>query len=122
MTDVQNPSEQTNGAPKAAVWRATPELDVYESSGELWILLDVPGATAESVNVQVTGTELLVRAEQARSQHRDDATLTVFERRIELPTEVDANSAAAELRDGVLEIKLAKSSAARRVKIPVNTN
>lgn len=122
MSDLQNQTKETNGALKPAAWRATPELDVYESGSEFWILLDVPGASAESVNVQVTGTELFVRAEQTASQHRDDVPVTVFERRLELPADVDASSAVAELRDGVLEIKIAKSSAARRVQIRVNTN
>lgn len=122
MSETQNPISKTNGAPQVPTWRATPEMDVYESGSEFWIVLDVPGASAESVNVQVLGTQLYVRAEQAPSQQRGDVALTLFERRLELPAEVDASSAVAELRDGVLEIKIAKSSAARRVKIPVNAN
>lgn len=122
MSDLQNQTTETNGAPKAPLWRATPEMDVYESGNEYLIVLDVPGATAESVNVQVMGTELFIRAEQSPSPHQGDVALAAFERRLELPGEVDANSAVAELKEGVLEIKIAKGVASRRVKIPVNAN
>jgi HSP20 family protein len=122
MSDVQNETPTQNGAAKAPYFRATPEMDVFESASEYLIVLDVPGATPDSVNVQVLGSELRVRAEQAASAHAGDVALAAFERRIELAGEVDANSAVAELRDGVLEIRLQKSVAARRVKIPVNAN
>jgi HSP20 family protein len=129
MSDLQNEKAPSNGAPLAGSgptpsqpsWRATPELDLYESERELLVLLNVPGASAESINVQVIGNELSVRAEQAASRYADVARVA-FERRFELPTEVDGNSATAELRDGVLEVRLQKSASARRVKIPVSAN
>jgi HSP20 family molecular chaperone IbpA len=122
MNDSQNVMTTTNGAAKAPFWRATPEMDVYESANEFLIVLDVPGATAESVNVQVLGNQLSVRAEQAPAPNQGDVALAAFERRVELPSEVDANSATAVLRDGVLEVRITKSAAARRVKIAVNAN
>lgn len=131
MSDMQKEQPLTNGAPNAStaqmagkppLWHATPELDVYESANEYLIVLNVPGASPESVNVQVIGTELHVRAEQAASPRFTDVALAAFERRLELPSEVDADSASAKLRDGVLEIQIQKSAAARRVQIPVNAN
>lgn len=136
MRDIQNDQALTNGAPDASMaqrtappgagsqplWQATPELDVYESANEYLILLNVPGASPESVNVRVMGTALHVRAEQAASPRFADVALAAFERRLELPSEVDADSASAKLRDGVLEIQIQKSAAARRVQIPVSAN
>jgi HSP20 family protein len=129
MSDLQqNEKAPSNGAPLAGTaatvtpaWRATPELDLYESERELLVLLNVPGASPESINVQVIGNELSVRAEQAAASYADVARVA-FERRFELPAEVDGNSATAELRDGVLEVRLQKSASARRVKIPVSAN
>lgn len=133
MSDVQNDITPSNGAQataparkaearEAAFWQATPELDVYESSSEYLVMLDVPGAAAESIDVQVLGTELHVRAQQAPAPFDTDVALAAFERRLELPSEVDGTSASAKLTNGVLEIRIQKSVAARRVKIPVNTN
>jgi HSP20 family molecular chaperone IbpA len=136
MSDLQNENAPSNGAPQAAppqparspaapaqpAWRASPALDLYESDNELLVLLNVPGASPESIDVQVLGNQLHVRAEQAATAAYTDVARVAFERHFELPAEVDANSAAAELRDGVLEVRLRKSASARRVKIPVSAN
>jgi HSP20 family protein len=130
MSEPTRQDTLTNGHAKAPFWRATPDLDVYESGNEYLIVLDVPGASAESVSVQVVGTELFVRAEQAAvaggsgqgDADQNDIALAAFERQLELPAEVDSNSAVAELRDGILEIRIQKSASARRVKIPVSAN
>jgi HSP20 family protein len=131
MSTIQKDQTPTNGVAPAgaapspaqnAFWQVTPELDVYENESGFLIQLNVPGATAESVNVQVLGAELHVRAEQARVDGMKDVALSAFERHLELPSELDASSATAELRDGILEIRIEKSAAARRVRIPVNAN
>ena len=136
MSDLQNEKAPNNGAPQAhpspagasqpavsqPAWRATPELDLYESDSELLVLLNVPGASPGSIDVRVIENELHVRAEQAVTAGYTDVGRGAFERRFELPAAVDASSAAAELRDGVLEVRLQKRASARRVKIPVNAN
>lgn len=137
MSETQNDIALTNGsetpasaaevnpaqdAPRPAFWQATPELDVYESAGEYLIQLDVPGADPRSVDVQVDGTQLHVQAQQAPSPRYSDVALASFRRQLELPGEVDAQSASATLTDGVLEIRISKSAAARRIKIPVHGN
>jgi HSP20 family protein len=127
MSEMQLEKTKTNGVVKPPLWNVTPELDLYESGNEYLIQLDVPGASAESVNVQVVGTRVFIRAEQAPGTAPESHTaaavaLAAFERQLELPGEVDPDSASAELRNGVLEIRIAKSASSRRVKIKVNAN
>jgi HSP20 family molecular chaperone IbpA len=86
------------------------------------LVIEVPGATVESLSIQIVGKELQLHAQRPASAGGSDVALTSFERRIELPAEVDANSAAAKLDSGVLEIRISKAASARRVKIPVNSN
>jgi HSP20 family protein len=117
-----SPAAVSQTAVSQPAWRATPELDLYESDDELLVLLNVPGASPESIDVRVVENELQVRAEQAAAAGYTDVVRGAFERRFELPVAVDASSAAAELRDGVLEVRLQKRASARRVKIPVNAN
>jgi HSP20 family protein len=114
----------SNGVAKAPLWHVTPEMDLYESGDEYLIQLDVPGASADSINVQVVGTRVFIRAEQAAGapEANKAAALTAFERQLDLPADVDPDSASAELRHGVLEIRIAKSASSRRVKIKVNAN
>jgi len=118
VTSPEAPAQKSS----AAFWQATPELDVYESAAEYLIRLDVPGADPNSVDVQVDGTELHIQAQQAPSPRYTDVALAAFQRHLELPGEVDAQSASATLTDGVLEIRISKSPAARRIKIPVSAN
>jgi HSP20 family protein len=123
MSELQIEKPTANGAATAATrWRVTPDADVYENEVEYLIQFDVPGASAESINVQVLGTELRVRAEQAPGERDTHATMVAFERQVNLPAEIDADSAAAQLKNGVLEIRVSKSASARRVKIPVSVN
>jgi HSP20 family molecular chaperone IbpA len=119
MSEPQIEKPTTNGA---AAWHVAPDADVYETDVEYLIQLDVPGASAESVSVQVLGTELRIRAEQAAVARDTQVARAVFERQLELPGEIDADSASAELKNGVLEIRVSKSAASRRVKIPVSVN
>src|SRR5688572_456552 len=116
-----------SGVAKAPLWRFTPEMDLYESGDEYLIQLDVPGASTDSIDVQVVGTRVFIRAEQAAGTAPEAnpaaaVALAAFERQLDLPGEVDPNSASAELRNGVLEIRIAKSASSRRVKIKVNAN
>ena len=136
MSEMQpDNTTHTNGVAKAPLqhvaWRVTPELDLYESGDEYLIQLDVPGASAESVSVQVVGTRVFVRADQATATPTNSnaegaepppIALAAFERQLDLPGAVDPHSASAELKNGVLEIRIAKSASARRVKIPINAN
>lgn len=122
MSEPQIKKPTANGAKAAPRWRVTPDADVYENEVEYLVQLDVPGASAESINVQVLGTELRIRAEQGPVDGDTPATLAVFERQVNLPGEIDADSAAAQLKNGVLEIRVSKSASSRRMKIPVSVN
>lgn len=120
MSELSTELNTKNGAMAPARWRLTPNADVYESGEQYLIQLDVPGVSAESIDVQVLGTMLTIRAERANPPRESDVAATAFERQIELPSEVDADSAEAKLDKGVLEIRITKARVARRVKIPVD--
>lgn len=112
-----------NGGHRSApTWRLTPPCDLYESDGEYLILVDMPGASSDSLSVELTGNELAIRAQRPPSSQGSDVAATTFERRIELPSDVDAGSTSALLQGGVLQVRVAKAASARRVKIPVATN
>lgn len=111
-----------NGAAKVPLWRVTPELDLYESDDEYLLQLDLPGASPERLNIQTLGNTLQIRAEETPAAHGADVARTVYDRIVNLPADVDADSASAQLRNGILEIRIAKGAAARRVRVPVRGN
>ena len=103
-------------------WRVTPQCDLYESDREYLLVMDMPGASPESLNVELTGNELAIHAQRVPARQGSDVATTTFERRIELPAAVDGGSTSAQLQGGVLKVQIAKAASARRVKIPVATN
>jgi HSP20 family protein len=122
IANTSNNGTSNNGAPAPARWRQAPNIDVYESGEQYLVQLDVPGVDASSIDVQVVGTTLRIRAEQTKPSFESDSPTVLFERQLELPEEVEPDSASAEFKNGVLEIRITKGRTARRLKIPVASN
>jgi HSP20 family protein len=124
LDQIRSDVPATNGksSPSLPNFRVTPHLDLFESDTEYLLVIDMPGARPESLEVQVTGCELEIRAQRAPAPNGTDVASTTFERRVELPGDVDANSAGAQLKEGVLEVRISKAASARRVKVPIRTN
>lgn len=93
----------------------TPRVDVYENSDELWMLADMPGASAKSVQVRIEGGQLTLEAERELGP---DANLR-YMRTFRVPPMIDPNAISAELKAGVLHVHLKKSEAARPRTIPI---
>jgi len=75
----------TQGAPS---WE--PPIDLYETGNELWILVALPGVTAEQLEVAIEGAVIVVRGERplpmgAATIHRLEIPYGRFQRRITLP-------------------------------------
>ncbi len=68
-----------------------PPVDIYQSGGDVWIFLAVPGVTADHVQVAILDAELVVRGDRPLPQvaqgaaiHRLEIPYGPFERRIAL--------------------------------------
>ncbi|MBE0624502.1 MAG: Hsp20/alpha crystallin family protein [Burkholderiales bacterium] len=69
-----------------------PPVDLYETAGELWLLVALPGVTAQQLEVMLAPGQIVVRGERslpANSRraaiHRLEIPYGRFERRISLP-------------------------------------
>lgn len=106
----------------------TPAIDLVETAGEVFVDVDLPGVDANSVEVSLAGNMLTVQGpkrsvplpEQALS-HQMERMHGPFQRAIPMPTAVVADSVTAEMKNGVLRLKLQKSEKARALKIPVRS-
>ena len=94
-------------------WR--PAVDVFEREREFIIVVDVPGLDADQVDVQLQGRRLIVSGERPPTEkpgqsicHVMERSQGAFERRIHLPTPVDAERIEAKCRNGVLTIRIPK--------------
>lgn len=103
-----------------------PAVDLTETNDALHLVADLPGVDIELLDLNVAGQTLRLRGTvgpspvgQGGTLHRCERHAGSFERMLALPCSVDADLAHAELRSGVLHVRLPKVPAEVGRKIPV---
>jgi len=103
-------------------------LDMYETDNDVVIEATIPGVKAEEIDVQVSGNVLTIKGELKEEKKEKKASYIYQERRfgsfsrsVTLPTDVDADKAAAEFEHGVLTLTLPKSEAVKPKSIKIKT-
>lgn len=102
-----------------------PPINAWEENDALKIEAEIPGYSADEIDISVVGAELTLRGtkpavtETDAVVHHRERVRGDFTRTIKLPFEVDASNVQADLRDGVLLVTLPKAEEARPRKIEV---
>jgi len=78
-----------------------PLVDVIEDDDEIWVIAELPGADKDKIKVRATPRKIVIRAEGEKKYYKE----------IELPAEIDPDTAKASYRNGVLEIRVKKKKA-----------
>jgi HSP20 family protein len=91
-------------------------VNAWENDNGLILEAEMPGATPESVEVAVEGSELTLKG--TRPVHGEGKGQP-FERRFDLPFDVDSGAVQAKFRNGMLTLALPKAASARRRQIAV---
>ncbi len=101
-------------------------VDVSENDKEVIVRASLPGFRKEDVEVEVHDGILSIKAthqeeseEQNERFYRRERRIGSLSRRIALPGAVDETKADATLRDGVLEVRVPKSSEAMPRKLSI---
>jgi HSP20 family molecular chaperone IbpA len=122
MTDKQIMSKENGSINKVEkalpINRFSPAVDIYETDSELVVLADLPGVKEQALQVEVDRGVLTIEAEQ---EVVEGAARTAFYRQFKLSERIDSDAGVADLKDGVLTLKLPKSEAAKPKKIAVKT-
>jgi HSP20 family protein len=106
---------------------AYPGVNVWEDGDAAFIEAELPGMSMDDVDVDVIADEVTIRGERKIEDpsngvyRRRERAAGCFSRTVGLPWEIDAGNVEANLRDGILTIRLPKSPAAKPRKIPVKT-
>jgi HSP20 family protein len=91
----------------------TPTADVFESDSQLLMVIDLPGAKREDIEIALDGSSLTVRAPMGELDPGH-----VWQRSFTLPRNIDAARAQATWALGVLKIELPRNkSEARRIPV-----
>jgi len=100
-----------------------PAVDIHETEEAITVVADVPGVTREDVDVSVDKGVLTLRCAVSCTPRKgswwQEFELHDYFRQFTLPEDVDAEGIGAELRNGVLTVRLPKAEEAkpRRIKV-----
>ena len=123
-----NVSKNQNGhtsAPEAAL---RPAVDIFETAEGVTLRADMPGVSKDRLNLRVDGLNLLVEGrigitpqDQMQALYAD-VRAAVYRRTFVLSNEFEADKIDANLKDGVLTVRIPKRAELRPRRIEVRTN
>lgn len=97
-----------------------PDVDMTERDKDISVTAELPGIDPKDVQIDVDDDMLTIRGEKRSEESGEqggrrwrERSYGKFERSIQLPTDVKADAAKAEFKNGVLRITLPKSEMAK---------
>ncbi len=103
-------------------------VDIRVADDEYLIEAFLPGVSADDLDIQIESNVVTLKGELSIEHNEEDRYLLqerpsgTFQRSIELPDDVDADNVEAELKNGVLTVRLPKSELAKPRKIKISNN
>ena len=102
-----------------------PPVDIYENAEGYLVVADLPGVRAEDVDVRFEEGELHLGARRELGERpglvASEFSDADFRRVFRIPEDVDASRIEAELRAGVLRLRLPKARSLQPRRIAVKT-
>ena len=103
-----------------------PLVNISEDRDHLYVRAELPGVKAESLEITVQDSSLILRGERKIpteekqvNYHRREREAGFFRRVVALPARIQADKVEATCKDGILSIKLAKPEEVKPRKIQV---
>jgi HSP20 family protein len=129
MTDrLRRMLDQTFGGlgwgPQAEARGWSPLVDIEEDDDAYTVEAELPGVRREDVNIELVGNELTITGEVKERERkgtlrRQTRRTGRFDYRVTLPDQVEAEQVEANLKDGVLSVRVPKSQRAQRRRIEI---
>ena len=118
MSETRNETEQLPAL--------VPPVDVIEDAEGITLRADLPGVPKERLDVHIDGEVLAIEGEIGLEMPKDleathvEVSLPRFRRVFTLSRELDPNRMSAELKQGVLTVRIQKAEHARPRRIEVS--
>ncbi len=102
-------------------------MDAYRRGDNVWVHLDLPGVSAESIDISVERNVLTVTAERSYQREEGDRVYLderpegTFRRQVSLGEGLDADGVEADYTDGVLSLRIPVVPQAQPRKINVSS-
>ena len=107
--------------------RSSMPMDAYRRDSDVWVHIDLPGVSADSIDIDVERSVLTVNAtREFAPQEGDQPYLTErrsgsFSRQVHLGEGLDPEHIEADYHDGVLTLRIPVAEKAKPKKIAINT-
>jgi HSP20 family protein len=119
-----------SGAGETAERTWTPPLEVLERDGKLIIRAELPGVKEDDVHVELTDEGIVIQGERRLEDeergdgfYRSERSYGQFYRLIPLPEGAEAEQAAAEFKNGMLEVSVpVQKKSTRQRQIPIRSS
>ena len=105
----------------------SPRVDIWETKDELVLCADMPGVTAENLDIQFENRELRIHGKVSPRQENinflyGEYGIGDFYRTFQIGEAIDAEKISAELKDGVMTLHLPKTEAVKPRRIMVKSS
>jgi HSP20 family protein len=106
-----------------------PSTDIYESKKEYVFKVELPGIKKEDIKIEVKDDILTIKGERKEEKevkkddyHKIESYSGSFSRSFHIPKGIDEKKIKAELKDGILELKVPKSEEKKVKQVPISVN
>lgn len=103
-----------------------PNVDVYENASEILLVVDLPGVSKEGLQIDLDKDQLTIEARRRTTQeqrlHSQEFRALDYRRSFAIPIGIDRDKVDAELKAGILTLRLPKSDALRPRQIQVRAS
>lgn len=121
-------TKEQNGRVAASESALRPAVDIFETEDGITLQADMPGVSKDRLEVRIDGTNLLVEGrigilpqDQAQQPLYADVRSAVYRRSFMLSNEFEASKIDANLKDGVLTVRIPKRPELRPRRIEVRS-
>lgn len=125
--EIDTVFDRMTGRPRTTGSTRAMAMDAYRRGSDVWVQLDLPGVSADSIDISLERNVLTVTAQRDWAREEDDQLYIaerhrgVFTRQVHIGDSLDGDNIEAEYHDGVLTLRIPIAEQAQPRKIAVST-
>lgn len=104
-----------------------PATDVFETKDDYVFKMELPGLNKDDVNIEFHNNVLSIKGEKKEEKevekenyHRIESSSGIFSRSFSLPKDANADKIEASMKNGILELHIAKAEEKKAKAIAIN--
>jgi HSP20 family protein len=128
MTEINLIKEELNENLSGEEEEGQLAIDVYQTPTDIIVEAPIAGVKTEDLDISITTDSVMIKGKRSKERKVADEDFFYqecywgkFSRLINLPQEIEAEKADANLKDGVLTIKLPKLNRQKTKKLKIKT-